>query len=177
MTGAKSVLKLPMMGNVPVENATAAAAAAKSNVPVAAAAACGICLALHKYPSGITGRKEHIVSTKCRVCYDKEDGDGSLCPICSDFGLIESIAESVVFLDLYHSDPDQDTGNPPARQRIEHLHKENAALRKEINDLQQSVDRWQGLVLALCCPNERQAELMDEMNTLLVKFLSGPWKN
>ena len=112
------------------------------------------------------------MSKKCCVCYNKENGGDGLCPFCSDFGLIDSIAEAVEFPDLYHSDPEKNTVNPTARQIIEYLRKENAALRKEINDLQQSVDRWQGLVAALCSPNE-----MDEMNTLLVKFLSSPWKN
>lgn len=50
-------------------------------------------------------------------------------------------------------------------------------LRERINDLQESVDRWQSLVLALCSPKKHQAYLMDEMNVLLRDFLSGPWKN
>ncbi len=99
---------------------------------------------------------------ECSACNGKwKEGDG-LCPVCTgtDFGLIESI-------------PNKDTINPIVRQIIEYLMRENYDLRRKINDLQQSEDRWRGLVLVLCSPTEP----MDEMNRLLVQFLSGPWKS
>lgn len=103
---------------------------------------------------------------KCRVCHDTQNRDGILCPVCSDFGLTDSIAEAAISPELDHSDA------PTVRQMIEHLREENAALSRKIHDIQQNADRWQALVLAICNPKE-----MDEINQLFVQFLSSPWRN
>ena len=63
------------------------------------------------------------------------------------------------------------------RRIIEYLLHENHSLKKENSDLRLDVGRWRGLVLAILSPAERQDEMMDPMNQLLCKFLSGPWAN
>lgn len=109
---------------------------------------------------------------KCRICHDKaKEADGQ-CPVCCDFGLIEPIANSVVFPNLHHSDLDKGTVDSRTRQILEYLIGENHSLRKERDALLEREDRLWGLLLALCSPNE-----MDEINKLFVEFISGPWRH
>lgn len=120
--------------------------------------------------------KGTILNRECSLC-QKVNSDPKLCLICCNFGLFESIDHEVLFPDLHHSDPDRATFIPTARRIIEYLLHENHSLKKENSDLRLDVDRWRGLVLAFLSPAERQDEMMDPMNRLLFKFLSGPWAN
>ena len=111
---------------------------------------------------------------KCKACNGGRGGADGQCPVCCDSGSFEPVGFPGDLSDKARVAP---SGISTARQIIECLMRENRALREERGTLEQNAARWRNIALASIDQNERQSELMDEMDRLLFQFLSGRWKN